>query len=99
MENRRLGTIVWIADGRGVGHREADRRSRRTDDIEERDSPTDDLKAVYHLAGHDYTKKRDRLNAVVSKLDFKYFTNGLCERMPSLDKFVLDLEYFFKEDF
>jgi len=71
----------------------------RTDDIEGRDSPTDDLKAVYHLAGHDYTKKRDRLNAVVSKLDFKYFTNGLCERMPSLDKFVSDLEYFFKEEF
>lgn len=71
----------------------------RTDDMEALDSPTEDLKAVYRLAGHDYTKKRDRLNAVVSKLDFQYFTHGLCERMPSLDKFVSELEYFFKEDF
>lgn len=71
----------------------------RTADIEKRDHPADDLKAVYQLVGHDYTKKRDRLRAVVGKLDFKYFTNGLCERMPSLNRFVSELEYFFKEDF
>lgn len=71
----------------------------RTADIEGRDHPTDDLKAVYRLAGHDYTKKKDRLNAVVSKLDFQYFTHGLCERMPSLDKFVRDIESFFNEGF
>ena len=71
----------------------------RTDDIEGRDHPTEDLKAVYQLAGHDYTKKRDRLNAVISKLDFKYFTHGLCERMPSLDQFVKELESFFQEEF
>jgi hypothetical protein len=71
----------------------------RTADIEGRDHPTDDLKAVYQLAGFDYTKKRDRLNAVVSKLDFKYFTHGLCERLPSLDQFVKELESFFQEEF
>lgn len=71
----------------------------RTADIEARESPTHDLKAVYQLAGVDYTKKRDRLNAVVRKLDFKYFTHGLCERMPSLDKFVSELEWFFNEEF
>ncbi len=71
----------------------------RTGDMEALDSPAEDLKAVYRLVGHDYTKKRDRLNAVVSKLDFQYFTHGLCERMPSLDKFVSDLEYFFRKDF
>ena len=59
----------------------------------------DDLKAVYQLVGHDYTKKRDRLNAVVRKLDFQYFTHGLTERMPSLEKFVSELERFFQEDF
>ena len=71
----------------------------RTADIEGRDHPSTDLKAAYQLAGHDYTKKRDRLNAVVSKLDFKYFTHGLCERLPSLNLFVTDLESFFKEGF
>ncbi len=71
----------------------------RTGDIEGREHPTRDLKAVYHLAGHDYTKKKDRLNSIVSKLDFQYFTHGLCERMPSLDQFVKELEYFFQEEF
>ena len=70
----------------------------RTENMEERDHPASDLKAVYHLVGHDYTKKRDRLNAVVSKLDFNYFTHGLTDRMPSLGKFVNDLEYFFNAD-
>ncbi|MCP4309757.1 MAG: DUF4276 family protein [Bacteroidetes bacterium] len=71
----------------------------RTGRMEAREHPADDLKAVYQLAGHDYTKKRYKLNAVVSKLDFQYFTHGLTERMPSLEKFVKELEHFFKEDF
>lgn len=70
----------------------------KNDDIEQRDHPSEDLRAAYHLAGHDYTKKRDRLNAVISKIDFQYFTHGLCLRMPSLDRFVTDLENFFKEE-
>ena len=70
----------------------------RTADMEARDSPTDDLKAVYRLADHDYTKKRDRLNAVVSKLDFQYFTHSLAKKMTSIRVFVDGLEQFFKED-
>ncbi len=71
----------------------------KTDPLEERDRPSEDMKAVYRLVGHDYTKKRDKLNAVVSKLDFHYFTHGLAERMPSLDRFVSELEHFFRESF
>jgi hypothetical protein len=71
----------------------------RTHNMEERERPADDMKAVYRLVGHDYTKKRDRLNAVVQKLDFHYFTRGLAERMPSLEKFVHSLETFFQEEF
>jgi hypothetical protein len=70
-----------------------------TENMEEREEPAMDLKAIYQLVGHDYTKKRDRLNAVVSKLDFPYFTRGLAERMQSLNHFILDLERFFQEDF
>jgi hypothetical protein len=44
-------------------------------------------------------KKRDRLNAVIGKLDFNYFTNDLAEKMPSLGAFVDGLEKFFQEDF
>ncbi|MEN8157570.1 MAG: DUF4276 family protein [Bacteroidota bacterium] len=71
----------------------------RTEPMEERDRPAEDIKAVYRLVGHDYTKKRDRLNAVVSKLDFNYFTHGLAERMSGLGEFVSELERYFKEDF
>lgn len=70
----------------------------REDNMEQRDHPSEDMKAVYQLAGHDYTKKRDRLNAVVRKLDFQYFTHGLADRMPSLGDFVTGLEQFFKQD-
>jgi len=71
----------------------------RTQNMEERQRPAEDMKAVYQLVGHDYTKKRDRLNAVISKLDFQYFTHGLTERMPSLERFVTELEHFFREPF
>ena len=67
------------------------------ENMEEREQPARDMKAVYQLVGHDYTKKRDRLNAVVSKLDFKYFTTDLAHKMPSLGAFVEGLERFFHE--
>jgi hypothetical protein len=70
----------------------------RTGNMEERDQPAADMKAAYQLVGHDYTKKRDRLNAVVRKLDFAYFTHSLADRMPSLGTFVNGLEKFFQED-
>lgn len=71
----------------------------KTENMEEREQPTNDLKAIYRLVDHDYTKKRDRLNAVVGKLDFGYFTGDLAERMPSLGAFVHELETFFRTSF
>ncbi len=70
----------------------------QTENMEERERPAEDMKRVYQLAGHDYTKKRDRLNAVISKLDFNYFTHELTERTPSLGNFVDGLERFFQEE-
>jgi hypothetical protein len=70
----------------------------RTQNMEDREQPAADMKAAYQLAGHDYTKKRDRINAVVQKLDFKYFTHSLADKMPSLGSFVRGLEKFFQED-
>jgi hypothetical protein len=71
----------------------------RTENMEERPRPAEDMKAVYRLVGHDYTKKRDRLNAVISKLDFHYFTHDLAAKMPSLGALVEGLESFFMEEF
>ncbi|MCK4880699.1 MAG: DUF4276 family protein [Bacteroidales bacterium] len=70
----------------------------RTENMEERERPSADMKAAYQLVGHDYTKKRDRLNAVVRKLDFNYFTHALAHKMPSLGTFVDGLGIFFQED-
>ena len=70
----------------------------KTENMEDRDRPAADMKAAYQLVGHDYTKKRDRLNAVIRKLDFHHFTHGLARKMHSLGTFVTALERFFQED-
>jgi len=70
----------------------------QTGNMEEREHPSGDMKRIYQAAGHDYTKKKDRLNAVIGKLDFRYFTHELAEKMPSLGAFVEGLEKFFQED-
>ena len=70
----------------------------QTENMEDREHPSDDMKRIYQAAGHDYTKKRDRLNAVIGKLDFNYFTHDLADKMPSLGAFVEGLEAFFQED-
>ena len=69
-----------------------------TENMEEREHPSEDMKRIYQAAGHDYTKKRDRLNAVIGKLDFHYFTHDLAEIMPSLGAFVDGLEKFFRQE-
>lgn len=68
----------------------------KTENMEDRDQPARDMKAAYQLVGHDYTKKRDRLNAVIAKLDFNFFTHEVADRMPSLHYFVKELDRFFK---
>ena len=70
----------------------------KMENMEDREHPSDDMKRIYQAAGHDYTKKRDRLNAVIGKLDFHYFTHELAEKMPSLGAFIDGLETFFQED-
>lgn len=70
-----------------------------TADLESRERPAEDMKTIYRLVDHDYTKKRDRLNAVISKLDFQYFTGDLARRLPSLGAFIDELERFFRTDF
>jgi hypothetical protein len=64
--------------------------------MEERDRPAEDLKRVYRLADQDYTKKRIRLNHIVDKLDFHFFTGKLAGRMNSLGEFVTALDRFFE---
>jgi len=67
----------------------------KTENMEDRDRPAEDLKRIYKLVDHDYTKKRSKLNSIVSKLDFNYFTHVLTRKMRSLGDFVYELEEFF----
>lgn len=68
----------------------------KTENMEERESPAHDLKNIYRLVDQDYTKKRSRINTIVGKLDFKYFTGTLASKMHSLGDFVVQLEKFFE---
>ncbi|MCF8224832.1 MAG: hypothetical protein K9J30_03020 [Bacteroidales bacterium] len=67
----------------------------RRDNMELREAPAFDLKHVYRLVNHDYIKKRNKINSIVSKLDFDFFTHKLSETMSSLGYFVRQLEDFF----
>jgi hypothetical protein len=69
----------------------------KTENMELRESPANDLKRVYRLVDHDYTKKRRRLNNIIDKLDFNFFTHRLAHKMHSLGDFVRQLEAFFDE--
>jgi len=69
----------------------------KTDNMELRERPADDLKRVYKLVDHDYTKKRRKLNSIIDKLDFNFFTHRLANKMHSLGDFVRQLEAFFDE--
>jgi hypothetical protein len=67
----------------------------KTENMELRYSPAFDLKRVYKLVDHEYTKKRTKLNSVVGKLDFYFFTHSVANKMKSLGDFVYELEEFF----
>ncbi len=68
----------------------------KTENMEGRNAPAHDLKMVYKLVDRDYTKKRNKLNNIVSKLDFYFMTRTLTKKMSSLDDFVRQLELFFE---
>ena len=68
----------------------------KTENMELRDHPTDDLRRIYNLVGHDYTKKKSKLNTVVNKLDFNLFTHQLAKKMTYLGEFIEEIDSFFQ---
>ncbi len=67
----------------------------KTENMEDLESPAEELRDAYRLVGEDYTKKRDRLNEVADLLDYDFFLHTLTAKMPSLGHFVRDMEDFF----
>jgi len=68
----------------------------KTQNMENRESPAIDMKRIYKLVDHDYTKKRSKLNNIIGKLDFNFITHSLAKKMSSLGDFVTRLERFFE---
>jgi len=68
----------------------------KTENMEDLESPAEELRDVYRLVGEDYTKKKDRLNEVADILDYDFFLHKLTAKMSSLGNFVKDLEDFFQ---
>lgn len=68
----------------------------KTGNMELRERPAQDLKHIYNLVGHDYTKKKAKLNSVVNKLNFNLFTHQLSQKMESLGEFMDQIDSFFE---
>ncbi len=66
-----------------------------TENMEDLDAPAEELREIYHLVGEDYTKKRQKLDEVMSLMDLDFFVHQLTGKMESLGLFVADLESFF----
>ena len=68
----------------------------KSENMELRERPAQDLKHIYNLVGHDYTKKKAKLNSVVNKLNFNLFTHQLADKMESLGEFIDQIDSFFE---
>ncbi|MBN2699377.1 MAG: DUF4276 family protein [Bacteroidales bacterium] len=67
----------------------------KRENMELRERPAHDLKNVYNLVGHDYTKKRSRLNTVINKLNIHFFMHELAAKMEYLGAFIREIDSFF----
>lgn len=66
----------------------------KTDDMESRNHPTEDLRQIYQLAGKPYSKARNQVNRIVSNLDYEFLYLQLAGIVPSLGKFIRYIDDF-----
>lgn len=60
----------------------------KTDDMEMRHHPAEDLHQIYKLIGRSYKKRKKQVNAIVSSLDYEFLYLELADRVPSFGKLV-----------
>lgn len=68
----------------------------KTDDMEERPHPTEDLNKIYQLVGEYYDKRKTTIEKVINALNFKYLQSELHQKVPSLKSFLEKINYFFE---
>ncbi len=66
----------------------------RTDDIQLRPHPADDLDKIYRLAGFPYTKNRNVVQRTVNVLDYERLYLELPARLPDLQALVKAIDQF-----
>lgn len=66
----------------------------KTDDMEARPKPSDDMKQIYNLVGKGYNKSEKQLNRLASNLDYELIYIQLTKSLPSLREFVGYLDLF-----
>jgi hypothetical protein len=60
----------------------------KTDDMEARNCPHDDLHRVYQLVGKAYQKKKNQINRTVDNLDYEFIYLELVNNVISLGEFI-----------
>lgn len=66
----------------------------KTNDMEVRPKPSDDMKQIYNLVGKGYNKSEKQLNRLASNLDYEFLYIQLTNSVPSLKEFVGYLDLF-----
>lgn len=66
----------------------------KTDDMEARPKPSDDMKQIYNLVGKGYNKSEKQLNRLASNLDYEFLYIELTNSVPSLKELVEYLDLF-----
>lgn len=64
------------------------------DDMQSRNNPASDLHDAYQLVGFAYTKRKDRVERTVDKLDYAHLYVEIRPRLPDLDNFIGAIETF-----
>jgi len=66
----------------------------RTDDMEQRPHPTDDMEQIYNYVHKGYNKSEKQLNRLASNLDYEFLYMHLANTIPSLGEFMGYIDKF-----
>ncbi|MGM3304850.1 DUF4276 family protein [Anabaena sp. WFMT] len=66
----------------------------KTDDMEQRANPADDMKQIYNYVGKGYNKREKQLNRLASNLDYEFIYIKLVNSVPSLGKFIKHIDKY-----
>lgn len=66
----------------------------KTDDMEQRHHPAEDIHQIYKLVGRAYKKHRNQVNTIVLNLDYEFLYITLVNNVLSLGEFVRYIDLF-----